>query len=158
MASTQSSSAKRRLNGKLKIAIWVVVAALFLLAALAVLNSFNYSVGVRTGVLSKLSRRGIACRTFEGHLALPSFSASTNSRSQNQEFDNTFNFSVPDPGVREQLEAMPGRTVTLEYHQKLFALDWPLPFLCVRRTAFEIVGVRRPGPNSPADPPDSAGP
>lgn len=157
MASTQSSSTKRRLNGKLKIAIWLVVAVLFILAALAVLNSFNYSVGVRTGVLSKLSRRGIACRTFEGHLALPSFSASTNGRSRTQGFDNTFNFSVPDPGVREQLEAMPGRTVTLEYHQKLFALDWPLPFLCVRRTEFEIVGVR-PGPNSPAAPPASAGP
>jgi hypothetical protein len=157
MASTQSSSSKRRLNGKLKIAIWLVVAVLFLLAALAVLNSFNYSVGVRTGVLSKLSRRGIVCRTFEGHLALPSFSASTNSRSRNQEFDNTFNFSAPDPGVREQLEAMPGRTVTLEYHQKLFALDYPLPFLCVRRTEFEIVGVR-PGPSSPAAPPASATP
>jgi hypothetical protein len=157
MASTQSSSIKRRLNGKLKIAIWLVVAVLFLLAALAVLNSFNYSVGVRTGVLSKLSRRGIVCRTFEGHLALPSFSASTNSRSRNQEFDNTFNFSAPDPGVREQLEAMPGRTVTLEYHQKLFALDYPLPFLCVRRTEFEIVGVR-PRPSSPAAPPASATP
>ena len=158
MASTQSTSTKRRGIGMLKIAIWIVLAVLLFLVALALLNSFNYSVGVRTGVLSKLSRRGIACRTFEGHLALPSFSTSTNARSRNQEFDNTFNFSVPDPAVRERLEAVPaGRTVTLEYQQKLFALDWPLPFLCVRRTQFEIVGVR-PASGSPAAPSAPAAP
>jgi len=158
MASTQSTPAGRRLTGKLKIVIWLIISLLLLLLLLALLNSFNYSVGVRTGVLSKLSTRGVACRTSEGQLALPNFSRSNDRRPRNQEFDNTFNFSVPDADVRKQLEAIPaGQTVTLEYHQKLFALDWPLPLLCVRRTAFEIVGVR-PGPASPGAPPAAAGP
>lgn len=156
MASTQSAPAKRRLSGTLKIAIWIICFVLLFFAGLALLNSFNYAVGARTGVLSKLTRRGVACRTFEGQLALPNFSRSTDARSRNQEFDNTFNFSAPDPDVRKQLDAVPaGRTVTLEYHQKLFALDWPLPFLCVRRTAYEIVGIRSQ-PDSTAPP--AAGP
>lgn len=158
MTSTQSTSARRRYNGKLKIVIWLVLAVVFFFIALALLNSFNYSVGVRTGVLSKLSMRGVACRTFEGHLALPSFSRSTNGRSRNQEFDNTFNFSVPAADVRKQLDAVPaGRTVTLEFQQKLFSLAWPLPFLCVRRSEYEIVGIRSE-PGSSAAPAVPAGP
>jgi hypothetical protein len=158
MASTQSTSARRRANGKWKIAIWLVIFILLFFVLLALLNNFNYSVGARTGVLSKLSTRGVACRTSEGQLALPNFSRSNDRRPRNQEFDNTFKFSVPDADVRKQLEAIPaGQTVTLDYHQKLFALDWPLPFLCVRRTAFEIVGVR-PGPASPVAPPAAVGP
>lgn len=143
MVSTHPTSARRRLNGKLKIVMWLIISVLLFFVVLALLNGFNYSVGARTGVLSKLSTRGVACRTAEGHLALPNFSRSNNAGSRNQEFDNTFNFSAPDPEIRKQLDAIPaGKTVTLEYHQKLFALAWPLPFLCVRRTEYEIVGVR----------------
>jgi hypothetical protein len=32
--------------------------------------------------------------------------------------------------------------VALQYEQKLFALDLPLPLLCRRRSQFEITGVR----------------
>jgi hypothetical protein len=143
MASTHPTSARRRFNGKLKIVMWLIISVLLFFVVLALLNGFNYSVGARTGVLSKLSTRGVACRTAEGHLALPNFSRSNNAGSRNQEFDNTFNFSAPDPEIRKQLDAIPaGKTVTLEYHQKLFALALPLPFLCVRRTEYEIVGVR----------------
>jgi hypothetical protein len=106
----------------------------FILVAL--LNLFNYSVGVRTGVIGKLSRKGVACWTTEGQLALPNFARSGSLRGAGQGVDNTFYFSVPDADVRKQLEAIPdGSPVTLEYRQKLFALDWPLPFFCKRRGA-----------------------
>ena len=50
---------------------------------------------------------------------------------------------MPDKDIQKQLEAIPpGSSVSLEYVQKLFPLSLPLPFLCYRRTEYEIVGVK----------------
>jgi hypothetical protein len=112
------------------------------LGVTALVNQFNYSVGTRTGVISKLSTKGVACWTNEGQLALPNFTTG-GPRSGNVSIDNTFSFSVPDQTVWKQLEAMPsGSPVTLEYRQKLFSLAWPIPFFCLRKTEYEIVGAR----------------
>ena len=106
-------------------------------AGALLLSLFNYAVGERTGVLSKISRKGVACWTTEGELAQPSFSKSSALRSGGAPIDNTFYFSVPNPNVRDQLAAVPpGASVSLQYEQKLFALDLPLPLLCRRRTQF----------------------
>ena len=111
---------------------------------------FNYSVGERMGVVSKLSAKGVACWTTEGELAQLNFSKTSALRSKDAWIDNTFYFSVPDPDVRKQLEAVPpGRAVALRYNQKLFALDLPIPLMCRRRTQFEIVGVRLALANQP---------
>jgi len=76
-------------------------------------------------------------------------------RAYPQRIDNTFHFSAPADEVQKQLDAVPsGRTATLEYRQKYFALAWPIPFFCVRRTQYEIVGVRF----APANPPDESTP
>jgi hypothetical protein len=148
----------KALPWKFKLALGLALPIVFLLGLTALLNAFNYSVGMRTGTLDKLSRKGIACWTTEGQLALPAFSKSGNVRSGSENIDNTFYFSVPDPDVRKQIEAIPpGSSVTLEYHQKLFTLDWPLPFLCVRRTQYEIVGVK-PAPAYHPDTPMPARP
>lgn len=119
-----------------------LLAAFFmvLFGGTALLNLFNYSVGTRTGVVGKLSHKGMACWTTEGQLALPNFATTGNARLGS---DNTFHFSVPDPEVQKQFDAIPdGSPVALDYREKLFALDWPLPFFCRRRTPYEIVGVR----------------
>jgi hypothetical protein len=132
--------------------LWLVIVIAVLLGLFALLNMFNYSVGKRTGVLDKLSSKGFACWTTEGQLALASFARSGALRSGNESVDNTFYFSVPDGAVRRQLEAIPaGSPVTLDYRQKLFALAWPAPFLCIRRTQYEIVGVQE----APAFRPDA---
>jgi hypothetical protein len=164
MSSTQPSQPSSlfhrflELDWKLKLATAFAIPIVFLLGLTVLLNAINYSVGERTGILSKLSSKGIACWTTEGQLALPSFARSGNIRSSNQQIDNTFYFSVPNPDVRKQVEAIPpGSPVTVEYHQKLFALDLPLPFLCVRRTEYEIVGVRL-APAFPAEIPMPARP
>jgi hypothetical protein len=132
----------KALDWKLKLALGLAISVALLLGLTALLNSINYSVGFRTGILNRLSRKGVACWTTEGELALSSFVRSDNLRSRDRTVENTFYFSVPDTGVRKQLEAIPpGSAVTLEYHQKLFALDLPIPLLCVRRSDYEIVGV-----------------
>jgi hypothetical protein len=162
MASTSSTpSVVGRfwtLPWKLKAVVIFALAAVLFLTLTAVLNALNYSVGERTGILNKLSEKGIACWTVEGQLALSNFSRSGDVGSRNETIDNTFYFSVPNSDVQKQLEAVPpGSPVTLEYHQKLFALDFPIPFLCVRRTQYEIVGVKlapayRSNPLVPARP------
>jgi hypothetical protein len=132
----------RALSWKLKLPALFSAALVLILSLTALLNAFNYSVGERTGIIGKLSTKGILCWTNEGQLAMPNFSMPAG-RSGNANFDNTFYFSVPDPDVQKQLQALPpGSPVSLQYHQKLFALYLPLPFLCVRRTEYEIVGVR----------------
>jgi hypothetical protein len=157
MAST-SSGGLWSLSWKFKLlAIPLLLLALFLGLTL-LLNAFNYSVGTRTGILDKLSRKGFACWTTEGQLALAAFSRSGTLGSTNENIDNTFYFSVPNADIRKQIDAIaPGSPVTLEYHQKLFTLDWPIPFFCVRRTQYEIVGVR-PAPAYPANTPVPAKP
>ena len=126
-----------------KVVLIVVAIFLVILGIVALLNSYNYSVGTRTGVLDKLSKKGITCWTTEGQLALLAFSKPGTLRSRNETLDNTFYFSVPDPEIQKKLDSIPpGSPVTLEYHQKFFTLAWPLPFLCRRRTQYEIVGVR----------------
>ncbi len=131
------------LSWKLKLLSLAVVPVVLFYAGALLLSLFNYAVGERTGVLSKISKKGVACWTTEGELAQPSFSKSGALRSGNAPIDNTFYFSVPNPDVRKQLDAVPpGSSVSLQYEQKLFALDLPLPLLCRRRTQYEITGVR----------------
>lgn len=132
-----------------KILVIIAAFALLLVGLVALLNSYNYSIGTRTGILDKLSSKGITCWTTEGQLALPAFAKPGTLGARSESVDNTFYFSVPDRDVRKQLEAIPpGSPVTLDYRQKLFALAWPVPFLCLRRTQYEIVGVR-PAPALP---------
>ncbi len=140
------------LSWKMKILLVLGLLIIVLFALTALLNSFNYSVGIRTGVISKLSTKGVACWTNEGQLALPNFTRG-GPRSNNMNTDNTFYFSVPNQAVWKQLQALPsGSPVTVEYHQKLFSLAWPLPFFCIRKTDYEIVGVR-PAPAFEMQPP-----
>jgi hypothetical protein len=131
--------------------LWLIAPIAVLAVGVWLLNSVNYSVGFRTGILNKVSSKGLLCWTTEGQLALANFSQSGDFRARNDNLDNTFYFSVPSEEVQRRIEAIPpGSPVTLEYQQKLFSLAWPLPFLCVRRTQYEITDVR-PAPAYPAD-------
>lgn len=131
------------MSWKLKLLVLLLVPVVLFYGAALAANLFNYSVGERTGVLSKLSTKGVACWTMEGELAQPSFSKPGTLGAKNAPIDNTFYFSVPDEAVRKQLDGVsPGSPVSLQYEQKFFALDLPLPLLCRRRTQYEIVGVK----------------
>jgi hypothetical protein len=133
----------------------LLAALLLFIAVTASLNAYNYSIGRRTGTIDKISTKGLFCWTMEGQLAMPNFSQSGSLSQNSGTLDNTFYFSVPDKAIQKQLEALPpGSPVSLEYHQKLFPLSLPLPFLCHRRTEYEIVGVKL----APAYAPPTAAP
>jgi hypothetical protein len=136
-----------RIKVSLSIGLFIVLSA----ASLLLLDLYNFSVGSRTGIISKLSTKGVACWTNEGQLALPNFTRGT--ARAGAVVENTFHFSVPDSDVWKKLQDIPpGTPVNLQYRQKLFPLALALPFLCVRRTDFEIVDAE-PAPNfSPVQP------
>jgi hypothetical protein len=133
------------LSWKVKASLATVFLIIFSAAVLLLLDLYNYSVGSRTGIISKLSTKGVACWTNEGQLALPNFTRGTVRAGATVE--NTFHFSVPDADVWKKLrDISPGTPVNLQYRQKLFPLALALPFLCVRRTEFEILGAE-PAPD-----------
>ena len=140
MVSTSPS--RRRVGLIPKLAAGLVLAIVLFLGATLLLNTYNYADGTRTGLITKFTTKGIGCWTTEGNLAQASFAKSGELNSANAGIDNTFYFSVPDHAIQKEIDAIPqGSPVTLNYHQKLFALDLPIPFFCLRRTQYEIVGV-----------------
>ncbi|PNG25877.1 hypothetical protein [Methylocella silvestris] len=143
------------MSWKFKFAFVALAALAIFIGLAALVNSYNYSIGTRTGVIDKLSTKGFICWTREGQLALANFAKSDSLTQNKGAIDNTFYFSVPDKTIEKELEAIPpGSAVSLEYHQKLFPLALPLPLMCHRRTEYEIVGVKL----APAYPPNTPAP
>jgi hypothetical protein len=102
-------------------------------------EDFTYSEGDRRGVVTKLSKKGIIFKTWEGQLAMQNVSqgGSLNTSGANATVSNTFNFSVTDQEVIQELKDAldAGEPVRLEYEQKLF------PWWTERKTEYEIVDV-----------------
>ena len=96
------------MKGKIYLSI-IGVIILCLAVTYGVLN-YNYSKGVRSGRLVKISKKGLLLKTYEGTLDLGSG-------------DNlTWDFSVHDSDVGEKLSKMSGQIVRLEYRELLFKL------------------------------------
>lgn len=89
------------------IAVLVAAVALFLLYTWISL-SFAYSEGERAGYLQKFSRKGWLCKTWEGEILLSSMPGAIPER---------FNFSVRDPAVATQMQAVMGKRVQLGYEE-----------------------------------------
>lgn len=87
--------------------------------SVALLSACNISEGERHGQISKLSKRGVLCKTWEGELA--TFARGKTSTAMM----NTFEFSVEDPAVVKDIQkAMrSGKDVSLLYEQEFFL--WP---------------------------------
>lgn len=89
--------------------IIVALVALFALLTYGVLN-YGYSKGARSGKLVKLSKKGVLIKTYEGTLDLGSGDMLT------------WEFSVHDKAVGEELLNHIGRQVTLNYRELFFKL------------------------------------
>lgn len=92
-----------RTKRMMKLKLWVLAPIVILLGAVALLYSVNYSVGFRTGILNKLSSKGLFCWTTEVQLALADFSKSGDFRAREENLDNTLHFSVPAPKCESEL-------------------------------------------------------
>lgn len=112
---------------KNKVSLWSIV--IILLSGLVVfgLTQFSYSKGVRSGKLVKLSKKGVAIRTYEGTLDLGSG-------------DNlTWDFSIHNSKIAEELQALSGQQVRLEYRQLLFRLFYGTKYDVIN---FSIVPIQ----------------
>ena len=93
-------------------------------AALAYAYFGTYSEGVRSGIVLKVSKKGLIFKTYEGQLNLMTFGAS---KSQNLVAEN-FDFSVSkyETDVIKTLEevSLTGERVSLHYKEKFVRFPW----------------------------------
>jgi hypothetical protein len=97
--------------------LWIgLVAALVFALGYYFYRTYTVSDGSRTGTLFKISRKGVAFKTYEGQLHL------AGSMLINQQ--STWDFSVINGEVYQQLQQFEGKMVTLHYREKVDAFPW----------------------------------
>lgn len=81
----------------------------------------NYSEGVRSGVLMKISKKGYVFKTHEGQLNIGGFDQTSDIG-----VSNVWEFSVRDEAVLEELESAMDHSqrVKLYYNEKYMTLPW----------------------------------
>lgn len=89
---------------------------------------WSYSTGERVGYIQKLSKKGWACKTWEGELAMTTLPGTA---------PQIFAFSVRDEGVAKSLQEVAGRRVALTYNQHR-----GVPSACFGETEYFISGVK----------------
>lgn len=110
-------------NGVTLIELMIIIAILGILFCVALpsigfVTLFpNYSVGEKTGVVVKISQRGVFWKTWEGQMNIGAMSTNGNGVA----VPETFSFSVKDAAVIEELKksASSGMRTTVVYKQAL---------------------------------------
>lgn len=125
---------KKRHWGLIAFTVLVVLPVLlFTLYTIAAL-SWTYSQGERVGFVQKLAKKGIACKTWEGQLAMATMPGVP---------PQMFDFSVRDDSIAAAITAVMGRRVSLQYKQHK-----GVPTSCFGDTEYFVVGVT-PEPQTP---------
>ena len=90
---------------------------------------FVYSAGERVGFVQKLSQRGWVCKTYEGDLAMVNLPGQP---------ANMFAFTVREKNVVDQIDALAGHKVSLQYEEHT-----GVPSSCFGDTRYFVTGVRK---------------
>lgn len=99
---------------------WTAASLLLALAAYYFISGMTYSEGTRSGVLTKISKRGYLFKTYEGELNVGGLNQG----------DGTimplsiFYFSVPDEEVYKAIEDAQGKKVVLHYKEVIHSFFW----------------------------------
>jgi hypothetical protein len=107
---------------KKKIIGWSVLFILLFCGISYGILQYSYSTGQRSGKLVKISKKGFLPKTYEGTLDLGSGDALT------------WQFSVHDESLGEQLTSLSGQNVTLEYRELLWRIFY--------ETKYDITGYK----------------
>jgi hypothetical protein len=114
---------------------WLVFGGLivipFALAAAwtAITLSYTYSSGERTGFLTKLSKKGWLCKTWEGELQVVAMPGT---------MPEMFYFTVREDDVARAVMQMQGQRVSLDYEQHR-----GVPFSCFGETEYFVTGAKQ---------------
>lgn len=101
-------------------------------AAFSLISSSPYSEGERYGNVTKISKKGIFCKSWEGELFTQAKGA------QSTMMGNSFLFSITDEKVVEKVKesSTNATSVALVYEEKYFL--WP----CTTDTKYIVVDVK----------------
>jgi hypothetical protein len=105
----------------------LILAGLFSVYTLFVFN-WSYSSGERAGFVQKLSKRGWACKTWEGELAMVTIPGVLSEK---------FYFTVPDDEVAAKVSNALGKKATLLYEHHV-----GIPTSCFGDTPYFVTDVR----------------
>jgi len=125
--SSSNAQARRPLGQRLRRSLvrLMLLAAVLLGAWLVFLHLASYSEGTRSGMVIKLSKRGVLFKTWEGQLNMQSFGAID---PRGAAFNEVFNFSVEkgEEGLYRELEevSLTGERVNLHYVERYARLPW----------------------------------
>ena len=131
MADTTTTS-----NARPKARRWILMTLLLLLGLpLLVFAAWtwislnvSYSNGERVGYVQKISKKGWACKTWEGELSMISIPGSV---------PQTFEFTVRDESVARNLLDAAGKRVAITYDQHRFG-----PSQCFGETEYFVTAIR----------------
>ena len=125
--TTPTPTPKRSFGSMLKRTAWRLLLAVgaLLIAWVLFLYYASYSEGSRSGMVIKLSKRGMVFKTWEGQMNLQTFGAAG---AKTSALSEVFNFSVEteeDALYRELEEAsLSGERVNLHYVERYARLPW----------------------------------
>lgn len=99
------------------ISLFVIVILLFLFYLIC---GMSYSEGTHTGILTKVSKKGLVFKTYEGEMNIGGISDGPGTIMPL----TVFEFSVKDQEVYKRLEELQGKKVTVRYKQVLKSFFW----------------------------------
>lgn len=101
----------------LRRSLWIgLVGLVIFMAGYYFYRTYTISEGSRSGTLFKISKKGVIFKTYEGQLHLAGSMMISD--------QSTWNFSVENSTVYEQLQKLEGKSVRCYYRQKVNAFVW----------------------------------
>lgn len=117
--SATSGAPEKKRRGR-KFLIWTILILILAAVAYYFICGMSYSEGTRSGILTKVSKKGFLFKTYEGELIIGGLNQGDGAILPGA----IFNFSIRDKDVYDKLEADQGRKVILHYKQVLKSFFW----------------------------------
>lgn len=115
--SVQLDQVKQKARRALRITMWsLLVAGILSAVGFYIYRTYTISEGSRTGVLYKVSKKGVMFKTYEGQLLLAGSTMMTQ--------QSTWDFSAKNSAVYADLQKYEGKSVKCHYHQLVDAFAW----------------------------------
>jgi len=103
-----------------KLFLFLLLGAIIVGAGYMFWCNMTYSDGTRTGTLMKVSKKGYVFKTMEGEMNMGGF----NIVDDTQVFGNTWQFSISDAKLYDQMIQKQGQKMMLYYKEKNRAMPW----------------------------------
>lgn len=115
--SVQLDQVKQKARRVFRVTMWsALVAGLLFAAGYYIYRTYTISEGTRTGILYKVSKKGVMFKTYEGQLLLAGSVMMTQ--------QSTWDFSAQNGKVYEDLQRLEGKSIKCHYRQKVDAFSW----------------------------------